>query len=231
MKKFTIFILALLPLMAFVPVRKALPESAKGETHYAVHYNRGAIRAKMATATLTLDEGTWQEKPAYYGSFSVRAANVFKLFLLNEYKVRIFLSKDDMQPYYYTFPHKKKGKQHQLEFFYKENEVESILQIEDYPEPTRKVYPAEGKVTMEIASFAFFLRCLDPAALRGEPLRVNLLLASECVIKMLSRGLMENGAGNEIHVWISPEPERMLRGLQVVLGKGFVSAQMVLPEK
>ena len=254
MKKFTIFILALLPLMAFVPVRKALPESAKGETHYAVHYNRGAIRAKMATATLTLDEGTWQEKPAYYGSFSVRAANVFKLFLLNEYKVRLFLSKDDMQPYYYTFPHKKKGKQHQLEFFYRENEVESILQIEDYPEPTRKVYPAEGKVTMEVASFAFFLRCLDPAALRGEPLRVNLLLASECVpselkylgqdkdywpgeaahhyvIKMLSRGLMENGAGNEIHVWISPEPERMLRGLQVVLGKGFVSAQMVLPEK
>lgn len=253
MKKLAVLILALLPLLAFVPERKALPEQAKGETRYAVHYNRGSIRAKMATATLVMDDGTWQEKPAFYASFSVRAANVFKLFLLNEYKVHLFLSKADMSPYYYSFPHKKKGKQRHLEFFYKEQEVESVLKIEDYPEPVRQVFQKEGKLTMEVASFALFLRCLDPAALHNEPLPVNLIMASMAVpseltylgedpafwpgeashhykVKMLGRGLLENGAGDEIHIWVSPEPEHPMRGLEILLGKGSVTAKMVMPE-
>ncbi len=253
MKKIAVLILALLPLLAFVPERKALPEQAKGETRYVVHYNRGSIRAKMATATLMMDDGTWQEKPAYYASFTVRAASIFKLFLLGEYKVRLFLSKDDMSPYYYSFPHKKKGKQRNLEFFYKEEVVESVLKQEDYPEPVRQTFPKEGKLTMEVASFALFLRCLDPASIRNEPLPVNLLMASMLVtselsylgddysfwpgeaarhykVKMLGRGLLENGSGDEIHIWVSPEPEHPMRGLEILLGKGSVTAKMVVPE-
>ena len=252
MKKL-VFILALLPLLAFVPERKALPEQAKGETRYVVHYTRGSIRAKMATATLTMDDGVWQEKPAYYASFSVRAANVFKLFMLNEYKVHMFLSKDDMHPYYYSFPHRKKGKQRHLEFFYKEKEVESVLHIEDYPEPVRQVFPADEHPTMDVASLSFFLRAIDPAGLKDNPLRVNLLLASvevpadityvgedpffwsgettqHLMVKMLGRGLLENGSGDEIHVWVSPEPEHPMRGLEILLGKGSVTAKMVVPE-
>ena len=253
MKKLAVLILALMPLLASVPVRKALPEQAKGETQYVVHYNRGGIRAKMATATLTLDDGTWQETPAYYASFSVRAASIFKLFLLDEYKVRLFLSKVDMSPYYYSFPHKKKGRQRHLEFFYKEEVVESVLRQEDYPEPVRQVFPKEGKLTMEVASFALFLRCLDPASIRDAALPINLLMASMSVpselsylgddytywpgeaahhykVKMLGRGLLENGAGDEIHIWVSPEPEHPLRGLEILLGKGSVMAKMALPE-
>lgn len=253
MKKFVILVLALLPVLSFVPARKALPEQAEGETRYVVHYNRGSFRAKMATATFTLDEAVWQEKPAYHASFSVRAANIFRLFLLDEYKVRLFLSKDDMSPYYYSFPHKKKGRKRHLEFFYKEQEVESVLRTEDYPEPVRQVFPKEGKLTLEVASFALFLRCLDPAVIRDEPLPVNLLMASVSVpselsyvgddytfwpgeashhykVKMLGRGLLENGAGDEIHVWVSPESDHPLRGLEILLGKGSVTAKMVLPE-
>lgn len=249
MKKLAVFILALLPVLAFVPERKALPESAEGETRYAVHFIRGNIKVKMATATLQLHEGSWQEKPAYNASFTVRAANVFKLFLLNEYKVHLFLSKADMHPYYYAFPHKKKGKQRHLEFFYREQEVESVLRIGDNPEPVRRVFPDDGRPTMDVASMSFFLRSIDPTALKDKPLRVNLLLASMAVpadvsyigtdssfwpgestqhlmVKMQGRGLMENGAGDEIHLWISQAPERAIRGLQVNLGKNAVVAKM-----
>lgn len=253
MKKLVVFILALLSLVAAMPVQKGLPESAKGKTQYEVHFNRGGIHAKMATATLTLEDARWQEHPAYFANFTVRAANVFKLFMLGEYKVNILLSKEDNHPYTYSFPHKKKGKKRLLEFFYKEQEVESVLQIEDEPEPTRKVYPTEGLPTLDVASFALYLRSLDPATIQRGPMPVKLLLASVCIpaeltylgednafwpgeaayhyqVKMQGRGLMENGAGDEIHIWVSPQPEHALRGLQVMLKKSSVLAKMVLPE-
>ena len=253
MKKILVFILALIPLMAAMPVRKGLPESAKGESHYDVRYNYGGIHAKMATATLTVGDATWQEMPAYFANFTIRAANVFKLFLLNEYKVNLFLSKDDSRTYYYSFPHRKKGKERHLEFFYKENEVESVLQTEGFPEPVRQVYATDGIPTMDIASFVFFLRSIDPAELKGEHMRANLIMVTESVpselrylgedyaywpgegayhyqVKMLGRGLMENHAGDVIDIWISPQPERLFRGLEVKLGKGTVAAKMVLPE-
>jgi len=253
MKKLAVFILALLPLLAAVPVRKGLPESAKGESQYEVHYNYGSIHAKMATATLTMEDATWQEMPAYFANFTIRAANVFKLFLLNEYKVNLFLSKDDSHTYYYSFPHRKKGKERHLEFFYKEKEVESVLQTEGFPEPVRQVYTTDGLPTMDIASFVFYLRSLDPAELQGAPIRANLILVTESVpselrylgddyafwpgeaawhyrVKMLGRGLMENHTGDEIDIWISPKPEHAFRGLEVKLGKATVLAKMVLPE-
>lgn len=253
MKKLVVYFLALLPLVAAMPPKHGLPESAKGVTRYDVHYNRGGLHAKMATATLTLEDALWQEKPAYFASFTVRAANVFKLFMLNEYKVNLFISKDDTRPYYYSFPHKKKGQERHLEFFYKEQEVESVLQMEDFPEPVRQAYPMEGKPTLDIASFAIYLRSLDPAALKGAPLRVNLLLATSNVpaevrylgddpafwqgeaahqfqVEMLGRGLMENGTGNIIKLWVSPAPEHALRGLQVDLKKGAVLAKMATEE-
>lgn len=253
MKKILVFILALIPLLAAMPVRKGLPESAKGESQYEVHYNYGSIHAKMATATLTVEDATWQEMPAYFVNYTIRAANVFKLFLLNEYKVNLFLSKDDSHTYYYSFPHRKKGKERHLEFFYKENEVESVLQTEGFPEPVRQVYATDGLPTMDIASFVFFLRSLDPAELQGGPMRANLILVTESVpselhylgddytfwpgeaawhyrVKMLGRGLMENHTGDEIDIWISPKPEHDFRGLEVKLGKATVLAKMVLPE-
>ncbi len=253
MKKLVVLILVLLPLVAAMPPRHGLPESAKGVTQYEVHYNRGGLHAKMATATFMLNDAAWQENPAYFSNFTVRAANVFKLFMLGEYKVNIFLSKEDMHPYYYSFPHKKKGKQRHLEFFYKEQEVESVLQIEDYPEPIRQVYATEGIPTLDVASFALFLRSLDPTDIRGHSVRVSLLLATCSVpaelrymgedydfwpgevsyryqVNMLGRGLMENGAGNEIDIWVSGQAEHALRGLQVELKKGAILAKMVQPE-
>lgn len=253
MKRVVVFILALLPLLAAMPPRLGLPESAKGESQYEVHYNRGSFHAKMATATLTLKDASWQEKPAYLANYTVRAANVFKLFMLNEYKVNIYLSKDDAHPYFYSFPHKKKGKDRLLEFFYKEQEVESVLKIEDQAEPVRRVFPLEGQPTLDIASFALFLRCLEPASIQNGSMPVNLLMATTCVpaeltylgedstfwpneaayhyqVKMVGRGLMENGAGDIIQIWVSPKPEHELRGLQVDLKKGSVLAKMILPE-
>jgi len=49
-------------------------------------------------------------------------------------------------------------------------------------------------------------------------------------VKMLGRGLLENGSGDEIHIWVSPEPEHPMRGLEILLGKGSVTAKMVVPE-
>lgn len=253
MKKIVVFILALLPLLAAMPPRLGLPESAKGESQYEVRYNRGSLHAKMATATLTLEDALWQDKPAYYVNFTIRATSVFKLFMLNEYQVNIYLSKDDTHPYFYSFPHKKKGKERLLEFFYKEQEVESVLQIEDQAEPVRQVFPTEGLPTLDIASFALFLRSLEPSAFQNVTMPVNLLLATSVVpaeltymgedstfwpneaayhyqVKMVGRGLMENGAGDVIEIWVSPQPEHALRGLQVDLKKGSVLAKMVLPE-
>ena len=48
--------------------------------------------------------------------------------------------------------------------------------------------------------------------------------------EMQGRGLMENGAGDEIHLWISQAPERAICGLQVNLGKNAVVAKMERPE-
>ena len=247
MRKFVYF-LALLPLLSFAPQGET--EWADGEAHYKVQYIRGGIRTKMATAMLTMSDTSWKGTPACAARFSVEAASVFKLFLRNEYKVDLILSREDLSPYYYSFPHVKKGKMHHLEFFYGENEVESVLQIEDTPEPVRKVHPKNGLVTLDVASFAFYFLNLDPASLPDKPMRVQVLMGStdvfaflsylgkdttfwkgeSCfhyVLKMEDRGLLENKSGDEIHVWISTGAERSLRGLEIQLDKGSVVAKML----
>lgn len=249
MRKLVCF-LALLPLLSFAPQGEKPSEWADGEAHYKVQYIRGGIRAKMATATLTLSDTDWKGTPAYAADFCVQAASVFKLFLRNQYKVNLILSKEDLSPYYYSFPHVKKGKMRHLEFFYGKNEVESVLQIEDTPDPVRKIYPKNGLVTLDVASFAFYFRNIDPASLPDPPMRVRLLLGStdvlailsylgedatfwqgeNCfhyVLKMEGRGLLENKSGDEIHVWISPGAKRFLRGLEIKLEKGSIVAKML----
>lgn len=251
MRKILPILLALFfALLAFAPNGEKPSERADEEAHYKVQYIRGGIRTKMATATLTMYDTDWKGTPAHAAGFSVQAASVFKLFLRNEYKVNLILSKKDLSPYYYSFPHVKKGKMHYLEFFYGKNEVESVLQIEDTPEPVRKIHPKNGLVTLDVASFVFYFRNLDPASLPDKPMRVQVLLGStdvfaslsylgkdatfwkgeSCfhyVLKMEGRGLLENKSGDEIHVWISSGAERSLRGLEIQLDKGSVVAKML----
>ena len=243
-------LLALLPLLSFAPQGRGTSGWTQGKVQYKIQYIRGSIRAKMATATLTMSDTEWKGDTAYAAGFSVQAANVFKLFLRSEYKVDLVLSKEDLSPYYYSFPHVKKGKKHLLEFIYGDNEVESVLQIENTPEPVRKVYPKKGLLTLDVASFSLYVRGLDPASLQGKPMEVQLLFGSSAELAHLSyvgedaafgeeesgfhylleiegRGLLENKSGKEIHLWVSPGAERTLRGLEIKLEKGSIVAKML----
>ena len=249
MRKLVCF-LALLPLLSFAPQGRGTSGWTQGKVQYKIQYIRGSLRAKMATATLTMSDTEWKGDTAYAAGFSVQAANVFKLFLRSEYKVDLVLSKEDLSPYYYSFPHVKKGKKHQLEFIYGDNEVESVLQIENTPEPVRKLYPKNGLLTLDVASFSLYVRSLDPASLQGEPMAVQLLFGSSAelahlnyvgedsafregencfhyILEIVGRGLLENKSGKEIHLWVSPGAERTLCGLEIKLEKGSIVAKML----
>lgn len=248
MKLFLISFMALLLSFPGALSRKPLPEGSAGEYSYDVHYKLGVVNTKMATCTLNQRPATWEGQPAWSAVFRVRAAHVFRLFIRDEYRVNLHLSKQDLQPYHYEFPYKEKGKDYRLEFFYGTvpGKVESLLYSADGKEPVRKTFPAPDGMAMDLASMAFFLRSLDFGSFQG-PLRMHVIMSAEyvpvvvnykgvdasywpgetahhIVVNMPERGLMENGDGNEIHVWISGRRE--ILGLSLPIGKGTVSARL-----
>ena len=249
MKPFLAILLSMLLLGEQVPLRQPLPQKSLGTTKYDVHYVRGAFRTKMATASFVLDQAVWEGESAYHASFSIHAVNLFRLIIRDQYKASLYLDRKEMNPVFYSYPHVKKGENRTLEFWYNKDKgiIESVTHVEGQEEPLVKTYTLDG-ITMEAASLVFFIRTIDPAALK-EPVSLGLLIAGirapaylsyvgedneympgkqafHYLINLTERGLMENGSGNEIHVWVSAEPTHDLLGLMVPLGKAFMTARI-----
>lgn len=231
------------------PQRQSLLQEAEGITNYDVHYIRGAIRAKMATAALTLEKTTWEGEPVLYAGFSIRAVNLFRLFMKDTYQVNDYLNLEDLHPVFYSYPFTKNGKQVVQEILYDKSSgiIEVVYKTEGVQSEAVRTIPLDG-VTMEPPSLLFLLRTLDPSSLE-KTLKAGAILdgfrvaaeisfqgedndywpgetAFHYQISLLERGLLENGSGNEIHVWISAAPTREMLGLEVPLGKGAITVRM-----
>lgn len=248
MIKLPSIILAIL-LALSTPVQRApLGQEAMGTSQYSVHYTRGALRTKMATATLNLSEGTWEDAPAREARFSVRAAHVFRLFMKDEYRATLYMRPKDMSSLYYCYPYVKKGKNVLQEIRYRPENIEICTSTEGDPAPSVVTLQQDG-VTLEAASIMFLLRSLDPASVQ-DPLPIGVIVAGRrtpaflsysgldpdywpgwpayhYVLNMTERGLLENGSGNIFHIWISQDPAHELLGLAVPLGKATMTARLI----
>ena len=211
---------------------------ALGTVKYVVRYQRGKLDARVATATITWEMSTWNETPALHSTALVKTTPLFKLFLGSDYFAETYFGRKDLSPLYFINPFKN-GK---YEYFYRQETglIESTIDEGD-GQPAYMTFPFDGR-TMDLLSLLHFVRFLDPSK-AGSPYDIQLLMASKChparieyqgidndkfpgiptekfLVKMTERGLMENGSGDELHIWRSPGPDRRLLALETALSSG-----------
>lgn len=231
MRKRLIFIL--LFLLPFIG-RAQEPESLE----YELRYKLGAMKTKVANATMTLEPSEWQEQPAYLSVVKIRVAPVFRLFMRAEYMAGLYLSNPGMESVYnfsqtgkdYTYCYYGKG--------------ERGIHFERHPKGRKQgehfFFDNDGR-TFELLSLLWYIRRFDFD--RTETLDLKAFFTgtimdcqvrrtgqdsekypghtADCIqVDLLGRGLMENGSGNQVLVWRDTEGTRPILGLEISLGKG-----------
>ena len=238
MKNLLIALLALLlPLDA---QRQELPPEAFRTDTYTVKYKLGPIVTKVADASFSVNHASWQQEEAYICDVSIKAANIFRLFLAEEYAGRTYFSAIDLDPLYSNLPFHKNGSNGKFEFLYNYDTEIVEWNIVNAKEDLHYEYPLDG-YTMDLLAFSMFLRTINPAEM-SEPLQMRTMLGRQCphfklcyfgedpsylegrtayhyVLFFDERGLMENSSGKEVHIWVDSQSRQIL-GLQTKLSKG-----------
>jgi hypothetical protein len=216
----------------------AVPAGALGTVEYEVRYKIMGIDTKVAVATISLENGTWEGRPALHSHSVIRANSVFKLFLNAEYVTDAYITPDGKEPLYYINPTRKGKKEGKFEcsYDYKEGTIRSEY-VRPPADPVVGTYSLDGN-TMDLLSLLFSIRFNDIAP--GESRPMNLLMSGDCIaatltcqgidkdrypgvetkrlhLKMTGRGLMENGSGDEITVWCTTDSSHRLLGLETFL--------------
>jgi hypothetical protein len=235
MQKLIPILLALL--MAF-PADGKVPAGATGTVQYEVRYRLGGITTKVATATISLENGRWEEQSAYHTGAVIRAASVFRLFMNAEYIADAYLSSSSLDPLYYLNPFKKNGKEGKVEYLYERAARTIRAEVVRPPEdPVTASIPMDDR-TMDLLTLLQYVRFRDfsgpvslkllmntdtrPATLTPQGIdteRFPGVRAERFLLKLHGRGLMENGSGDEITLWRSTDGNRRLLGLETELGK------------
>lgn len=226
----------------------AVPAGALGTVEYEVCYKIMGIDTKVAVATISLENGTREGRPVLHSHSVIRANSVFKLFLNAEYVTDTYLTPDGKEPLYYINPTRKGKKEGKFECSY--NHEEGTIRSEYVQPPADPVvgtYSLDGN-TMDLLSLLFNIRFSDIAP--GESRSIHILMSGKCIdatltcqgidkdrypgvetkrlhLKMIGRGLMENGSGDEITVWCTTDSSRRLLGLETFLN----SSPMVVTVK
>ena len=226
-----------------------LPEAVGEKQVYKVRLQYGVVKTKMAVATITLENAQWEGKPVYYSHFQVKAVNLLRFRMKEEYNVDLYLNSQDMSTLHYEWPFLLKGNQCRTEFTF--SEADHLIHAYYHYAPSAPYtqdWPLDGH-TMDICSLAFFVRSLE-CPVPGEQIPMNLLMGRDevranlefigmddglipeqnsfhYVVHMIDRGLLENHEGDEVHVWIGDSASRPLLGLRVSLWKYTVQATLL----
>ncbi len=241
-------LIPLLACCAFVsPIHAQVSPDAFGTVSYEVRYQLKGIDTKVADATISLENSTWNEQRVLHSHAIIRAASVFRLFLNAEYLADAYLLPDAKEPVYYMNPIKKGGKTGKFECIYdrREKTITSLF-VRPSADPVQETYPLDGK-SMDLLSLLQFVRFLSlsegrslsmhvlkaglsvPAVLTSQGLdteRFPDVATDRFLLDMKEKGLMENGSGNKITVWRSSGSDRQILGLEVNLGSGVMSVSI-----
>lgn len=244
MKRFWFVLLALLLSASLCDARK-LPASALGTTTYEIRYTWGAIDAKVATATISLNPESYQGKEAYHSHAFVKTSAVFRLFIGADLTVDSYIDQDELLPIYTINPYRKGGKDCKFEYIY-DRAARQVTNLAQGPKETLETkYPFDGKI-FDLLTVLAFVRFLDAS---DKPVSLKLMLgetaypavityqgkdtervpgveAERFQIRLTERGVMENGSGNELTFWRSPGSDRRILGLEAAVNPGHMSIRI-----
>jgi len=236
--------LLLLAILAETTVLGAggMPAEALGTVCYDVRYKLGGLATKVATATIGWEKSSWNGIPAFHSKAVVKPTPVFRLFISSDYLADTYFSQKSVAPLYFVNPFKHNGQDGRFEYVFEEGKkiIESTTVLGDQA-PQCKEFPLDGR-TMDLLSLLHFIRFLDLKDGKA-PLGLNILMAGKSyaaqlsglgsdpdkfpgqpaehlLLRMTERGLMENGSGNEIHIWRAATADRRILGLEVDLSSG-----------
>jgi len=220
------------------------PESL-GDVHYDVRYRIAGMTTQVATATISWEEVEWERQEAFHSAAIIRTAPLFRLFLKAEYTADTYFSRKGFSPLYFINPFKEGGKEGKIEYWYHPDKgVIESLAFWGQGQSESTTFPDDGR-TMDLLSLVHFIRFQDFPA-DAAPLEVQLLMsghsyparlvyqgkddekfaeipAEKILLEMTNHGLMENGSGNEIHLWRAATPDHRLLALEVALSSGEMS--------
>lgn len=243
MKRILLILSVLLASCAVSEARKVAPE-ALGTTRYVVRYKQGAITTKVATAVISLEEGERGGRPVYHSRSTIKSAPVFRLFLGADYVADSWLDRGDLAPLYYATPYTKKGYPGILEYDYDAGERTIRARwVKSAQDSVKTSFPLDAR-TMDLLSLVHNVRFLDLTA-SDAPVRMHVLMrdqaasatltclgpdpetfpdreADHFLLKLSGRGIMENGSGNEIHLWRSRDRDCRILRLEASLSSGFM---------
>ena len=243
MRKLLLILSVLLASGAVSGARTPAPE-ALGTVQYEVRYKLGAITSKVATASVSLEKGERDGQPVYYTKATVKTTPVFRLFLGADCFAEAWMTRSDLSPLYYVNPLTKKGFKGIIEYDYDAgSRTIRSLAARSPQDSVRAVFPLDGR-TKDLLTLLQDVRFRDfPATGAPEPMHVLLSGQSvaatlscvgpgtemfpdretdHIVLRLTERGMMENGSGNEIHVWRSREADRRILRLEAALSSGFM---------
>lgn len=229
------------------PAMSAVADDAFGTVDYEVRYNLAGITTKVADAAISFESTERDGQPVLHAHAAIKASAVFQLFMNAEYIADSYLTPEGIAPIYYMNPIKKGKKTGKFECIY-DKTGKTISSVFDKPssKPVSRSFPYDNS-TMDLLSLIQYVRFHDMKA--GEAVSLHLLMAGDSVaatltcegpdtvrfpgneavrfhIKMIDRGLMENGSGDELTVWRSTSADRKVLGLETSLGKGLMTVSM-----
>ena len=239
------FILLALLIPGQFPAPKNVSSDALGAVQYEVRYKLGALDTKVADATISLEKGKWEQQAVLHSHASIRASSIFRLFLNAEYIADAYLTPGGQEPVYSFNPIKKGGKEGKFACTYDRKAKTITTEFVKPPaDPVTQTLPLDGK-TMDMLSLLQYVRFQNFKAGESRSLRLMMgantvsatlnfqgadterfpgVKAERFVLKMVERGLMENGSGSEITVWRSAGADRRILGLETALSSGVMVA-------
>lgn len=236
----------LLSLLASVSASAGVPE---GKTQYEVRYKWGVVDTRVANAVFMVTREERDGQPALHSQVNLRATPFFRLFLVEEYRVDLFLSADGKKPLFSHAPLKKKGKETLFDVLYDWDARVAELHTVSVDENIVKTFPMEER-PMDIFALFYFMQTLDISEFKeGEPLPLIIMMPrseapvlvcyegidtqeipeTKChrfLLQFTGRGMMENRSGNTVHIWSSAEGDNKLLRLTVPLNNGEMVARI-----
>lgn len=235
-----LILLSVLLLSGLAAQARRLPAEALGTVSYEVRYKWGALDARAATATISLEAEKRDGRDTYHSRAQIRPTSVFKLFISHDYIADTWLAQSDLLPIYFINPFKKGNKDCKFELTYRRDGIDAYS-INPPKATIQETFPQDNR-TMDLLSLLHFVRFLDmkPGA---RPVQLHILMGGASfpavlvcqgedrerfpgqsterfLLHLTERGMMENGSGNEIILWRSPDADRRLLGLEVPLSTG-----------
>jgi len=214
---------------------KVITEPEEEMCTYEVRYLYGNLNTKVATATITLTPSVFEDQDVYKAEIGIKVQPIFRLFLHSKYTVEDYFTRPGMNPLYYSTSSNKGSAWCR----YSEDEIVFWRKYGKMPEPAIYTYPNDG-ISMELVTLLYYVRTHDfkegePFEVRplmgGRPRRSTLTMegvdtekypghsAQIFHLEMLESGIMENGSGNDVYIWIDTDERRTALGLQVALSK------------